>query len=629
MSNRKNIPAEARNILFVPLAKLKKSPKNVRKVPHSNAEIAALAASIASLGMLQYPVIEPEHGPKGKPTGNYLVNAGEGRRLAQVLRAKCKEIRKDEPIRCILDTEHNATEISLAENTIRTSMHPADEYEAFAELHNEEGMSPEDIAARFGVTAAVVKQRLKLGAVSPALLTLYREGEMALDQLTAFAITDDHTRQEQVWSDLGYNNSRSAILRALTEGQVAPDDRRVGFVGIETYQAAGGIVIHDLFDEDGGYLADATLLNRLVREKLQRVAETVMAEGWKWIEVEPEFDYQRASAMSGIEAYPKALTEQEQDHLIALQERLETLCDAAEQDDPSEDTLAQMERFEIEIAALTEEVYRPEDIARAGTFIALGRDGDARIERGYVRPEDVRRTGKAEADEEATESAEGATGLSAALVAELTAHRTAALRNDLAQAPELALIAVAHALAVQTFYRGAGHSCLGIIAKPVSLSSCATGIDDSVAGREIEARHQAWAARLPEEGEALWHVVASLPMDDLLSLLAHCASLSLDAVQRPGGSRDEALGHAAVLAKAMPHDMSRYWQPTIASYLGRVSKERILEAVREGAGEDAARQIAGLKKQAMAARAEPLLAGKGWLPPVLKSTAGDAPQPAA
>jgi hypothetical protein len=35
--------------------------------------------------MLQYPVVETETGPKGKPTGFYLVNAGEGRRLAQLL----------------------------------------------------------------------------------------------------------------------------------------------------------------------------------------------------------------------------------------------------------------------------------------------------------------------------------------------------------------------------------------------------------------------------------------------------------------------------------------------------------------------------------------------------------------
>ncbi|WP_445219863.1 ParB/Srx family N-terminal domain-containing protein [Bradyrhizobium sp. Pa8] len=113
MSNRKNIPAEARNIVMVPLGKLKKSPKNVRKTPHTPAEIEALAASIAALGMLQFPIIEPELGPKDKPTGNFLVKAGEGRRLAQLLRVTRKEIKKDEPIPCILDVEHNATEIMV------------------------------------------------------------------------------------------------------------------------------------------------------------------------------------------------------------------------------------------------------------------------------------------------------------------------------------------------------------------------------------------------------------------------------------------------------------------------------------------------------------------------------------
>jgi ParB family transcriptional regulator, chromosome partitioning protein len=626
MSNRKNIPAEARNIVFVPLTKLKKSPKNVRKVPHSPAEIAALAASISSLGMLQFPVIEHEVGAKNKPTGNYLVNAGEGRRLAQLLRVKRKEIATNEPIPCILDTEHNATEISLAENAIRCNMHPADEYEAFAELHRQQGMTAEDIAARFGVTAAVVRQRLKLGAVSPDLLNLYREGEMNLDQLTAFTITDDHARQEQVWADLGFNNSRRAILQALTEGQIAADDRRVAFVGIEAYEAAGGTVIRDLFDEEGGYLADAALLNRLVREKLQRVAEPVLAEGWKWVEVAPEFDYERASAMSSIDTVPKALSDDEQAAFAALQERLETLCNEAEQDDPSEATLAEIDRLEAAIAVFEEETYPPAEIARAGAFVSLGHNGQTRIERGYLRPEDERRADEAQGDGADTDStksgSQDATGLSAALVAELTAHRTAALRNDLAQAPELALIAVAHALAVQTFYRGGRHSCLEIVAKPVSLSSTAPGIDDSLAGQEIAARHQAWAARLPEEGAALWQFVSSLVMDDLLSLMAHCASLSLDAVQRPGfGANADALGHASMLAKAMPFDMSRYWQPTGGSYLGRVGKDRICEAVREGAGEDAARQIAGLKKQAMAARAEQLLTGKGWLPPLLRPAA--------
>ncbi|WP_156944187.1 chromosome partitioning protein ParB [Bradyrhizobium sp. Ec3.3] len=568
--------------------------------------------------------------PKNKPTGNFLVNAGEGRRLAQLLRAKRKEIAKDEPIPCVVDTEHNAAEISLAENTIRSNMHPADEFEAFAELNQKEGMSAEDIAGRYGVTAAVVKQRLKLGAVSPSLLALYREGAMNLDQLTAFTITDDHARQEQVWAELGRDKSRQAILRELTDGQVAANDRRVNFIGLEAYEAAGGTVIRDLFDEeDGGYLTDAPLLTRLVREKLPRVAETVTAEGWKWVQVDVEYDYQRTASMATIDTVPRPLSDEEQQQLTALQEELEQISVEAEENGEGEDTYAEIERLETEIAKLSEETFLPEDIARAGAFVALGTNGEARIERGYLRPEDVQhKEGEGGAEgKTASPAVKQAEGLSAALVAELSAHRTAALQNDLAQAPDLALIAVTHALAAKAFYHFGDLSCLGVSLNATSLSGAASGIEETVAGQAIAERHAAWEARMPEEREALWAFVSSLAMDDLLALLAHCASLSLDAVQRPGShSRGAALTHADTLAKAMPHDMTRYWQPTVANYLGRVSKERILEAVREGRGEDEARHIAGLKKQAMAELAEQSLSGENWLPPLLRISVEEAAQ---
>jgi len=107
----------------------------VRRIPHAKAEIVALAASIGALGMLQ-PAIEPEIGPP-RQTDRPLSGHWEGRRLAQLLRVKRKGIKGDEPIRCVLGAEHSRTEISLAENAIRTNMHPADRYEAFAKLQRE------------------------------------------------------------------------------------------------------------------------------------------------------------------------------------------------------------------------------------------------------------------------------------------------------------------------------------------------------------------------------------------------------------------------------------------------------------------------------------------------------------
>jgi ParB family chromosome partitioning protein len=612
--------------MFIPLHRLKKSPKNARKTPHPKADIEALAASIAAKGLLQNLVVEPERKDDGKETGYYLVTIGEGRRLAHMLRAKRKEIKKAEPVRCILDTAHNAHEISLAENVIRSAMHPADQFEAFAKLHREEGMAAEDIAARFGVTATVVKQRLKLGAVSPKLMQAYRDGELSLDELTAFAITDDHARQEHVWNELPHwNRSRETILRALSEGQIASDDRRAVFVGADAYQTAGGAIIRDLFGEEGGgFFADAALLNRLVREKLTAEAAQVEAEGWKWIVVEPEFNHEMTAGMRRV--YPEAapLSDADQESLEELEQRHNALCDEG---DDSEDFTAKLRALETEIDVLTgEEQYQPEDIARAGAFVCLDYRGNLRIERGFVRAENWK--AKVSAGDNAAPDGGGETGktdavkpLSEKLVAELTAYRTAGLRNALAEHPAKALTAVVHALAATTFYSSSDKlSCLEIVPRSASLAAHASSIDECSVMTAIAERQAVWERRLPKDPAELWGFVAGLDQAQQLELLAHCASLSANAVQLSKHRTEAAASaHADVLASTLGLDMTATWTPTVAGYFGRVSKERIVEAVREAVSVEAAANIAGMKKLAMAEAAERRLAGTGWLPELLRT----------
>src|SRR3546814_2051848 len=110
-------------------------------------------------------------------------------------------------MRCWLDTANDPSEISLDENVTRTPMHPADQFERFAELSNDKGWGAQEIGARFGVSAGVVKQRLRLGAVSPKLLQVYREDGLTLDQLMAFAITErseEHTSELQSLMRISY-----------------------------------------------------------------------------------------------------------------------------------------------------------------------------------------------------------------------------------------------------------------------------------------------------------------------------------------------------------------------------------------------------------------------------------------
>jgi ParB family chromosome partitioning protein len=600
MTKRKNASSPANgSTLFIPLSKLKKSPRNARKTPHTKAEIAALAASIKANGMLQNPVVEPEI--KGdKPTGFYLVTIGEGRRQAQLLRAKKKE--------------HNALEISLAENAIRTPMHPADQFEAFFELHRDHGMNDEDIAARFGVTSAVVKQRLKLASVSPKLIELYRNEEMNLDQLTAYAITDDHARQEAVWEEFGDMYEREDILAALNGEHVPADDRRAVFVGFEAYQKAGGTIIRDLFDEEHqGYLTDCFLLDRLASEKLQALAETVQAEGWKWLEVTPRMDHTATADMRRLYPQPVPLTKKQMKQLEALEQEYEAI------DPDAADAYEEGERIEAAMEALQQGAFDPADIARAGGFVSLGSDGEPRIECGFIRPEDDDEA-PAKAAKPAKQPGEMAP-LSEKLVAELTAHRTLALRDALGDAPDLALTALVHALAAAAFFPHSGAvSCIKVSAHSQYLGGHAPGIEEARLAQHLQARHERFAAQMPESPDDLWGFIRDMETALQLALLAHCVSLTVDAVKVPK-RMDVAEAHADQLFQALDYDMAEVWTPTAANYLGRVSKERILEAVREGVSKEAAENLASLKKQAMAEAAEQRLKDRRWLPPVLRTPA--------
>src|SRR5690242_11684666 len=112
-------------------------------------------------------------------------------------------------------------------------------------------------------------------------------------------------------------------------------------------------------------------------------------------------------------------------------------------------------------------------------------------------------------------------------------------------------------------------------------------------------------------------------------LFAHCVGCAVNAVQETWNRRPRALAHAGQLASALRLDMAGAWTPTVNNYLGRVTKARILEAVREAKGEQAAERLADLKKSDMAAQAEALLAGSGWLPEPLRTPGGAAESAAA
>ena len=214
--------------------------------------------------------------------------------------------------------------------------------------------------------------------------------------------------------------------------------------------------------------------------------------------------------------------------------------------------------------------------------------------------------------------------LSERLVTELTAHRTLALREALANDPDVAFVAVLHALALRAFYGQPSYdpgSCLEIEATSSALSGAgnASALGSTSAAQGLARMHEAWAIQLPKKPEELWHWLLDCDADTRSSLFAYCAARTINAMHQPYDRRPSAMAHATRLAEALSLDMSAQWSATQDNYLGRVTKSQILEAVREAKGSAAARMIEHLKKSDMAQEAERLLAGTGWLPALLRT----------
>ena len=633
--------AEHGAMLFIPLNRLKRSPRNVRKVPHTAEEIAQMAASIAAkkgLQPSQPPVVEPEMAD-GQPTGFFLVTAGEGRRQGLALLAQQKTIKKTHPVRCLLDVENDPAEVSLDENITRAPMHPADQFEAFKDQQDRRGLTADEIAARFGVWPQIVRQRLRLGAASPVLMAAYRAEEITLEQLTAYCLTDDPARQEQVFGQFGAAPAYS-IRRAITEGKVLASDRRVQFVGLEAYEAAGGAVLRDLFTEHGGgWAEDVALLDRLVVDKLDAIAQEARArEGWKWAEAHVE--YPHGHGYGRVYPGPVIHTEEQRDAIARLGDEQDALANQWEAvDELPPDVAERFEQIAAELDALNAEAYAFEDLGRAGIIVVLSYNGEARIERGLVRPEDELPpsdiepgpedggTGAEDNNGEAPEGEEAP--LSDALVAELTAYRTAGLRAALLAKPRLALAAIVHALALPVFYPACDQpTCLGVRVDFSPLDRFAPGLSETPFGRILTERHEVWAKRLPKAPGAAWPLIEGLDGEGLLDLLAVCAASGLNAVRSGHERRPGAWAHADALAPAAALDMRLGWRPTVGSYFGRVTKARILEAVAEGASPEAADRLKALRKADMAEAAEAALKGAGWLPALLRTAEAVRPEAA-
>jgi ParB family chromosome partitioning protein len=631
----------------IALDRLERHPDNVRKTTATG--IAELAASIERDGLLQNLTVVDGTYNKGK----HWVIAGARRLAALQLLAKAKKLPADFPVPVRVIDPADAEGVSLAENQMREQMHPIDQFIAFkAQVDANHPIA--DVAARFGVTETFVKQRMKLAAVSPALLEVYRAGKMTLEQLQAFTVTDDHARQVEVWEDVkgsSWRNDADSIKEELLDSAVSAKDVRLKFVGLQAYQKAGGAIIAaDLFaseDDVAETVSDPELLERLALEKLQkRAAKLQKDEGLAWCDARVTATWHIMRENYGtVPTILRDMTEAEAKlhaeldaKLNVLQKQLDEVQEADEFDDDLEEKLiAEMDELEPQRDAIDEActMPHPDALEYAGAVVSIDDKGKVEITRNLIRQADMKhlkpvdmpkQQGIADDDNDDDEPAPTSSH-SEKLIRRLTAYKTGILRGLMMPhngnlGNEMALVVtVFHMLAEDLMDDAASlDPCLTMHTRPLNkLERLADDIGDLPAVQRSDSLNGSLTeplrvalANTDDAQQALWDYLRALPVDSLLIMLSVCVAKRLDVVAGHEGDG----GHSGFIANRMLSDsyVATQWKPTRANYFDHVSKAQIVEVVRQNSGDERAAFVAKLSKPEAAERAEELMQNKNWLP---------------
>ena len=605
---------ERQRACFVPVSKLVVHEDNVRRTD-KRADIEALAASIAAHGLLQnLSVVRAED-------GRYAVVAGSRRLAALRLLIKQGKLARDFAAPCAIIEPELSAEASLAENVQRVAMNAMDEMEAFAYLADA-GMNVEAIAERFGASVRHVEQRLALGRLSPKIRTAYRKGDLTLDVARAFCLTDDHDAQERLFKQVPKPITHAPSIRnALSGGRAPATDRLARFVGLEAYEAGGGRVVRDLFEDEVAFLEDGELLQRLAAERIEEMRDTLAAEGWAWVEAQLHHGQIEGCASERVRPRTRPLTQEESEAIADLEAEIEALDNELESDSDNEALWAARDAAEARLDALREshQSWDTAEMAHAGAVVTIDRNGEPIITRGLIKRGDLKAVRKLrsvesdatpDTDDASSEAAPRSPSLPKSLVEGLTAARTRALRAELSSRPHIALALAVLALIRRSAAR-AGVPGLAIAISPV-------GFDDD--DRFEQARTEASTAYADADLARL----ADEPADKLLELLALFIAEAVD-VTHDGASpaADRTQANSDELAAVLDLDMSRYWEAS-SEFWENAPKAFTLEALStapamakltERARKPKIAAFAKMKRADLARVAVRQL--KDWLPDVL------------
>lgn len=581
----------------IPLNRLVISEENVRKAGHEEG-LDALETSILTYGLQQNLVVVSVN-----DSNKFEIIAGGRRYKAMKKLQKKGKLAKDYPVPCNLANVEDATVISLSENIVRSDMHPADQYKAFAKLVSE-GKTVGDIAALFVVSEDLVKKRLKLGRVSPELMSAYREEKLSIDVLMAFTLSDDHKKQDEV-----YNLFKDSIRinpydvrKALTVSALQSDHKLVKYIGIDAYKDAGGTCKEDLFSREGEgcYLEDMKLVYMLVEDKLRLEGENLGV--WKWIEARPDFPHDELAEFDRI--YPHTLGNIPDE----LNQRYQALEAMIEEIDANGEDSEENEAIQQQIQELNQEMavyhgFSEEDRNIAGCILTVDYYGRLIIHEGLVKSEDKKDFNKV--------SIEGNDALnklvqpySKSLTDSLKFYRLHVMKLHMANNFETAFDVAVYVLCIATFKAGRHRKdWLTVRGTKFCLPFTFQAEDETAILQQQEEAD--FITSLPlewlnnEDETERFTSFCNLDEQEKKQLFSFCVAQSL---QPQLTTESHASPLFEIVCKRLGVELQKYWRPTERNFFSRISKPKLLNLGEEIFGRKWVDSYSDLKKTGIVKR---------------------------
>lgn len=615
-------------ITYMPLSALVKSPLNVRTIPYSAESVSGLAETIFTLGLLQNLVVH------AMPEGIYGVAAGGRRLSAMELLVERGSYLPEHEVAVKVVAEDLARAVSLAENSNRQDMHPAEQIVSFRGMA-EEGKTAAQIGAQQGFSPRHVQRMLKLAGLAPSILEALAKDELTTDHCHALALEDDQARQVEVLEaarKLSYNTKPEVyrIRNLITDSEVSTDSEKFRFVGESAFKE--GEIRRDLFsDDEGGYVSSA-LLNIRAEQKLQALADAIQKdEGWAWALGRTSKIWHHGEDANLYDAEPEPTpepeyTEEESERAAALHDMLDADVNAEGEALSDEESHRMFDELQAIESVAQARAYPPKRKAVQGVVVSLDSySSDVCIQRGVLRrePQTEEEQG-AETPNNTSVSriytsereVDPIDDISLPLVTKMSSERTLCVQATLMQNTPTAVALLAWKLCKSAFdFAGYSDNPLQVRldCSLSSLSREAPSGKEGAAYLALMQEQERLAALLPAGWKSDFTTFFTLDAKTLMALMGYCTAVGIDGVQTREHNRTSK-SRLDKLESALGFDMRDWWQPTKDNFFGLLSKTQIVSALDEVGASGAARDAEKMKKGDAAERAEDIMAGNRWVP---------------